>query len=116
MKRTLELNKQPLWTTFPTHEIDDVDMDGNFTGHKTKIYGTPVPINLNLYPSTGDITEQIFGKNITVDMIAVSSDVELNEDSIIFLSNPSDISKYDYFVTAIKRSKNVFNYGLRKRT
>lgn len=120
MRRTLGINKTKLWVVEPTAEIEAIDEDGNYTGEITNLYSAPTAIYLTLYPSNGAIVEQLFGKDASLDMVAVSNDIELTKDSLLFLTEPSlesDFSKtYDYAVSNLKRSLNTFQYGLRKKT
>lgn len=120
MRRTLGINKTKLWVVEPISEIEAIDDDGNYTGEITNLYDTPVEVYLTLYPSNGAIVEQLFGKDASLDMVAVSNSVELTKDSLLFINEPlitDDFFKtHDYSVQNIKRSLNTFQYGLRKRT
>lgn len=116
--RTLEVNKSKLWLVNSTGSATLLDSDGFDTGEKTMTYSTPVIIYLNIYPSGGTVSEQIFGKDASLDMIAVSNDVILTKDSLLYLTLPTTKfgTTYDYQVSNIKKSINTYNYGLRNRT
>lgn len=117
--RTLELNKTKVWIIEPLDRVELLDSDGFKTGEYTMGYAIPKEVNLALYPSNGAIVEQIFGKDASYDMMAVSNDIVLTTDSLVFLTSPPDVNiynTYNYRVSAIKHSLNTYNYGLRMRT
>lgn len=118
MKRTIEINKTKLWCVSPSVKTELTDDDGNYTGEFTSTFGTPTVVYLSLYPFSGAISEQIFGKDASFDMIAVSNSVDLSKDSLLFLTEPVSnyATTYDYRVRDIKASKNTKQYGLTRRT
>ena len=118
MKRTLSINKTTLWISIPTGYTDKLDGDGFNTGERVRTFSTPVEVKITIYPSNGAIIEQLFGKDAKLDMVALSNDVALTKDSLIFLNEPSDnyATTYDYRVDNIRESLNTFQYGLKKRT
>lgn len=116
--RTLERNKTKLWLVNPTGSGILLDEDGYDTGETIKTYSVPVEVFINIYPSGGLVQEQIFGKDASLDMIGISNDVVLNDNSLLFLTLPVGNygTTYDYRLSAIKKSINTYNYGLRNRT
>lgn len=116
--RTLEKNKIAIWYVNSTTYTDETDDDGFYTGEKVPVFGTPTKVYINLYPSNSEIVGQIFGKDSSFDMIACSMDIVFENDTLIFLTEPSlnYDTTYDYFVDKISKSLNVYQYGLRKRT
>lgn len=115
--RTLDKNKTKLWVVNSSGTTEMIDSDGFYTGEVVKSYGVPSTIYLHLYPSGGEITEKLFGKDSSFDMLAVSNNVILTKDSLLFLDEPLsnyDIT-YDYRVSEILKSLNTYNYGLKKR-
>lgn len=116
--RTLNKNKTTLWIVNPTAKVAVVDVDGFQTGEFTTSFTTPVSKDIALYPSNGTIVEEIFGKDYSCDMIAVSNEVNLSKDSLLFLSQPVSnyTTTYDYYVDKINKSLNTYQYGLRRRT
>lgn len=116
--RTLELNKTTLWIVDTTGEYEDVlDEDGNYTGEKEIQYSIPSMVRLHLYPATGDVVSKSFGKDLDLDMITSSTNVELDKNTLVFLKEPvgNYDTTYDYSVDKILRSLNVFTYGLKGR-
>ena len=115
--RTLNLNKTKLWKVTQTGVEKKVDSNGFLTGERIKTYGTPEVVYIHLYPATGEIVEQIFGKDSSFDKIAVSTDVVLEDDCLLFLSQPVSHydQTYDYKLSKIVESLNVYNYGLKAR-
>lgn len=116
--RTLEKNKVTLWVVSPTGSNNEIDEDGNMTGEKITTYNQPIEVKLSLYPAGGEITEQMFGKDTSIDMISVSSEVILTPDSLLFETLPtSDFRKtYTYRVNRISKSLNTYAYGFTRRT
>lgn len=117
MRRTLNINKSKFWLVEVTGHTDEVDGDGFRTGEIIYTYSAPIEVWLTTYPSNGAIIEQLFGKDAQLDMVAVSSSISLNKDSLLFNNEPVSnyYTTYDYRVSNIKRSLNVFQYGLRSR-
>lgn len=115
--RTLEKNKTILWLVNPATYVDVVDDDGFETGERQQTFGTPVEIRIALYPASGRIKEEIFGRDYACDKIAVSNDVILTKDSFLFYSQPTENfdTTYDLIVDKILPSLNTYNYGLRSR-
>lgn len=113
--RTLNKNKTKLWYVEPAGMVDVLDSDGFKTGEKKSVFGLPTIVYLQLSPSNGDIVEQIFGKESSLDMISVSTDVVLSKFGLLFLTEPINKydTTYDYKVVEIKKSLNSYNYGLR---
>ena len=102
----------------PTSSSGSTDLEGNYTGEVKVVYGSPVTIYLALYPSTGEVTERIFGKDSSYDMVAISNDVILTENTLLFLTSPTANydATYDYCVSQILKSINTYRYGLKRRT
>jgi len=116
--RSLERNMQNLWLVSPTTYVPLLDSEGFDTGETTVGYSTPIEIAINIYPSNGRIVQQIFGNDISLDLLALSTDIVLDKRSLLFLNEPTSNfgTTYDYEVTHIKHSINSYNYGLRNRT
>lgn len=118
MRRSLNLNKTKLWYVYPIGTQDAVDLDGNFTGEVIKRYSNPVAIYISLYPGYGAVVEQIFGKDASLDMVAISNEYNFSDDTLFYLTQPLvDFGmNYDYYINDVKHSLNTHNYGLRRRT
>lgn len=116
--RTLELNKTQLWYVNPLPPTENVDADGFLTGEMIVQYTLPQPIKINIYPSNGAIMNQIFGEDVNYDKIAISNEIDLNEDALLFLTRPDgNYDKvYDFKIASKVVSINTINYGLRSRT
>ena len=116
--RTLNINKTKLWFVKVASSEEAVDSDGFLTGEIIDTYTDPSVIFLAIYPAVGSIVEQIFGKDTSFDMMAVSNEVELTPDTLLFLSEPTGdyYTTYDYRVSTIKKSINTTQYGLQKRS
>ena len=115
--RDLQKNTFQIWCVNPSVRTEV--MDGEYhTGEYKSTCGTPRKARISMYPANARITEELFGKNVALDMIASSSTLDFPADTLIFMSSPSgDYSKtYDYKVSAISPSINSTTYGLKKRT
>ena len=112
--RTLKLNQTKLWYVEALGEVDVVDSEGNYTGEKDITYTAPKVIHLHLYPASGDIIDKSFGRDVELDMVT-NSNVELNQTSLFFLDEPVDnfANTYTYKITAINKSLNTYQYGLK---
>jgi len=115
--RTLELNKTPLWLVNPTDKEPVLDDDGFETGEFTIGYSTPIKIGLSLYPANGKVKDEIFGKDAKCDKIAVSTNVILDKNSLLFEQEPlgNFDTTFTYRVTMINESLNGYSYGLELR-
>ena len=117
--RTLEKNKINIWYVSPSEFTDEVDDDGYYTGAKIPTYSTPTKVRMHLYPSGSEVVEQLFGRDASLDMVAVSNDVVLDRHTLLFLTEPTvgvDYSTtYDYSISQIAKSLNNYNYGLERR-
>lgn len=116
--RTLDRNKSIIWTVEPIGRTPLLDYEGYDTGESIVTFGLPNKVSISMYPSSGAIVEQIFGKDVSLDMIAVSNELVFTENTLLFLNEPVENydTTYDYRVSAIKKSINTNNYGLRQRT
>lgn len=118
--RTLEKNKSNLWYVYKTGEHDEVDDNGHYTGVSIKTFSTPTKVEINIYPSGSTIVEQTFGKDASLDMVAVSNDLEFEIDGLLFESEPlvtDDYTQtYTYSIDRLAKSLNTITYGLKRRT
>lgn len=116
--RTLAKNKVKLWLVTPLTSSPLLDGGGFDTGESTMTYSVPSIIYISLYPSGGNISEQIFGKDVSLDMVSVSCEIALSVDDLLFLTEPVDNfgTTYDYRLSNIKKSINSYSYGFRNRT
>lgn len=118
--RTLEKNKTSIWLVNKLEDAKVYDSYGNFTGEYTQTYSNPIYVKIQMYPASGIILEQTFGKDVTLDLISTCIEVNMSKDSLLFLSEPDSSSDYkqiyDYRVEAILPSINSTTYGLKRRT
>lgn len=106
-----------LWYVSPVSYTDSVDTDGFYTGEQEATFNEPIEIRMSLYPSNGQITERIFGKESSFDMVASSTIVSLDEEGLLFLEEPTSdyLNTYDYRISRINSSINSHYYGLNRR-
>ena len=115
--RTLNLNKTKLWFVEPTGVTLQRDSDNNFTGVNIITYSVPTSVMINFYPYTGDIKDQIFGKDASFDMIGVTNELEFKDGTLFFLTEPiGDYgNSYDYSMESKFKSINTTRYGFKRR-
>lgn len=115
--RTLEKNKTTIWYCAVTGQTKEYDSDGLYTGNIIPQLSSPVKTKIHLYPATGIVSEQMFGKAANLDMIAVSMDDIFDKTTLIYLKEPvlNIADTYDYKIEMISKSLNSVNYGLKKR-
>lgn len=114
--RDLQKNTVVIWYTSPSAKAEV--MDGLLhTGEYATTFATPIKARISMYPANTSITEELFGKDASIDMVASSTKIILSQDTLIFLTQPvSNYAKtYDYSISAISPSLNVKTYGLKKR-
>ena len=106
-----------MWYVEPIGNVEVVDYDGFYTGETTSSFGNLQVIYLNIYPYNGDINNDIFGKDKSFDMVAISNNLDLKETGLLFLSEPlvGSYLDYDYSINSIKKSLNTTQYGLKGR-
>lgn len=104
--RDLERNQSTIWY------VNYILVEGE------PVYGTVMQDKIALYPYSGEIQEQTFGIDASLDMVATSSRLRLDENTFIFLSEPiSNYDKtYDFIVNRKMVSLNSTSYGLKRRT
>jgi hypothetical protein len=115
--RTLEKNKTKLWFVTRLSNVEMTDENGFLTGEKTITYTEPVQITISLVPKSGNINNYIFGKDVGFDMMAISTDVDLDRFTYLYYNQPvGDYDKtFDFEIAEKKISLNVINYALRSR-
>ena len=111
--RALNKNKTKLWVVEVVSKTE-IMTNKFLTGDYQVTYSVPKEIYLHLYPSNSVISNRVFGKDASFDMIAVTNDVVLTPTSLLFLTQPSANygDTYDYSVSSIAKSLNTITYGL----
>lgn len=114
--RTLKRNQIQLWIVSNLGMQDILDEDGYFTGEMEVQFSEPRRIQLPLYPASGDVVSRTFGIGHDLTMVSVSEE-KLNKTDLIFYNEPiGDFeTTYDYSISVILPSLNIFNYGLKGR-
>lgn len=115
--RTLKLNESDYWVVNAIGTEDVMDSDGYFTGEKKVMYSEPQKIRLHLFPANGDVIRRSFGETLDIDMVSSSTSIVLETGTLLFEDEPvDDFDKtYDYEVSKISKSLNVYQYGFRGR-
>lgn len=107
-----------MWLVSSTGYTDEVDSFGNFTGVKIESFSTPVQVELSIYPVNGEIRRTSMGKFDEADYLAVSTDIVLKEDDLLYYDEPTGDydTSYDFKVMKINSSLNSYRYELESRT
>lgn len=113
--RTCEKNKQSMYVSLCTGEVDEVDEDGYFTGNVINQYSEPTLTRVNIYPASGKIADEVFGHYEKLDMIVVTVGTQFNTNDIFYLPENLASGKHDYYVSEMKKSLNNTYYRLTKR-
>ena len=115
--RNLNKNKTKFWITTYIGFEEILDESGWKTGEYERIYSELQEIKISTYPSDGAIVSRLFGKDYSCDFVAVSNNVELQKDTLLFKSlQLGDYDNtYDFRVDKISPSLNSFSYGLKAR-
>lgn len=118
--RTLNINKMDVWYVDYIGEGDEIlDEDGNYTGETELKFTKPKKVKLNLYSTTSEVKNEIFGINNNIDIVCSTNDLILNKQSLLFYEEPMEdidyLAEYDLRVSAIQRSINHITYGFRGR-
>lgn len=116
--RTLNLNKRPIWHIKYLGEVPILDEDGLDTGEVEKQYSTPNKIFLNLYTTTSEIIQNMFGMTNNINIVCSDERVKLEKGAKLFYDEPNEDTDlevdFDLEVTAISKSLNHWNYGFRE--
>lgn len=116
--RTLNLNKRPIWHIEYLGEVPILDNEGLDTGEVEKQYSEPKALRLNLYTSTSEIIQNMFGMTNNINIICSDESVKLKKGAKLFYNKPNgdtDFERdFDLEVTAISKSLNHWNYGFRE--
>lgn len=112
--RDLIKNTVELYYVEITGSTETTDTDGNYTGDFENTYSTPVKIRISLYPTSSDVSRELFGLDFNVDYVTNTSRYSLSINGLLYKSLPTkDFEKtFDYKVVAIKDSINTVKYGL----
>ena len=114
--RACKKNQTLCWVSNTISEVDEVDSDGYFTGNKLITHTNVEPVYLNLYPSDGHISNEIFGLSDSFDFMITTIKNPFNENSVFYLTEPIDTDNFDFKISSIKESLNSTYYALKKVT
>jgi len=113
--RTLEKNKQTMYVSLYTGEVEETDGDGFYTGNIIKEYSEPVLTKVNMYPSDGTIARENFGDYDKFDMLMVTVGSSFSKDDVFYNVENIASGKHDYYISKVKKSLNNTYYALKKR-
>ena len=90
------------------------DSDGNFTGERTKSYGSVTSMMAYITPSRGETAEEMFGKDLDYDKVMYTSkDCPIDEFSLLWL-DASASAPNDYIVQRVAESLNHKAIAIKK--
>ena len=119
----LRKNTQKIWYSTLSLSEDEVDENGDFTGHKVTKYSKPVMKRVNLSPARGTAETDIFGSNLRYSKTLSTSHMNLaiDERTLIWDEEPEldaeerpDPLTAKYRVVGIARGHYHVHYALRQ--
>jgi len=111
-------NTKTFWIVRPTGFTDKVDGDGYKTGERIPTYDSPFSTTLSFYQTGGTLLNTESGLAKEYEYIAFSSEDTLEENDLVFSTEPTsdyDVT-YDFRVDKKINNLNSNRYGLVKRT
>ena len=133
--RTLKRNKQKILYSNYEGKTEKVDGNGNYTGEKILNYGSIQEADVNVSPSKGEASVEMFGTDENYsNTIVTDKDYGWNENTRMWVGDatknplypsdtlypsdnlyPNNISKpHNYTVVAVAKSINNNAYAIRK--
>jgi len=113
---TLERNKRSVWYALYKGVTDVVDSSDYKTGEKTKTFGAPVEIKVNVSAARGFSETEGFGINEDYDRTIVTHDMScpISESTRLWVDRKPSEGAYDYRVVRVARSINSIAYFISK--
>ena len=115
--RTSQRNKRPVWYCLYLGETEQTDSDNNYTGEMATNYATPVKLNCNVSPATGQSDTEMFGNLTDYDRVIVTEwvDCPIDENSVLFVDKtPTDVPVPGSDPPATVKSTDGYNYIVRR--
>lgn len=79
-------NQVPFWYQTYEGKVDELDEDGNKTGHKINKYSNPVMVYARVGPNMGNASDSPFGRDIVYDKsISTVQNLPIDEYSRLFI-------------------------------
>lgn len=112
MFHCLKRNMSTFWFATYVGKVEDVDLDGNYTGDDHIAYSEPIETRANVSEATGYSAIQVFGADLKYDK-AITFTKEniangIDEYSVLWVDVEPYIDEvlqpHDYYVTKIARS------------
>ena len=98
---------------------DAVDSNGDYTGAKTKTYGTPVEMWANISAARGESAVEQFGVNENYSRTIVTDDLScpITTESKLWVGTPATdgngtVLSHNYRVVRIAKSLNSITYAI----
>ena len=117
----LAQNKQKFYYAVYSGMSDTVDSNGNYTGAKTKTYGSPVEMWANISAARGDATVEQFGVDDNYSRTIVTDDLScpIDTDSKLWIGTPAvdsggNVLQHNYRVVRVAKSLNSITYAIRE--
>ena len=119
--KTLKRNCRTFYYALYTASTEVTETGGNYTGERTKTYGSQVAMKANISPARGAADMEIFGKDLDYTRTICTDDVNcpINEQTILWIDTPPCDHlgvpyPHNYIVTQIAKSLNNIVYAIRK--
>ena len=112
--RALDRNKQTIYYANLIGQADIIDEYGCFTGETSTEYSEPMPLKVNISPSRGEASIELFGTELNYSKtIVTDKDYGLNEHTILWVDkDPSE--PHNYILVSVAKSINSVSYAIRE--
>ena len=111
--RDLKRNKQKIW-----YALFNVDTDQDEWGntHNIKTYGEPIPMEISISGTKGELSAQAFGADLKYDREMSTHDMTcpIDEYSHLWLDGRSPAETHNYIVKAVSKTLNSIRYAIEK--
>ena len=112
--RTLRRNKQKIYYANYVSKTETVDSNGFYTGEKVITYNTPTEAWVNVSPSRGEASIELFGADLNyTNTIVTDKDLGWDENTILWVGTLSSLP-HNYTVVSVAKSINSVAYAIKK--
>lgn len=116
--RTLDRNKQAFYYALYRRSSLVIDSNLNYTSEVDVEYETPVLMEANISPATGNAQSEVFGSLTGYDRVIVTDDMTcpIDEQTVLFVDKVPEAQNpvYDYVVKRVAKSLNSISIAITK--
>lgn len=114
--RILERNKTTIYYANPTGKTENIDLNGNYTGEYTLIYGTPIKVSGVLRTPLGSAMYGAYGNGTRYDRSFIVDDMNcaISINSRLWIDRSTTQQPSNYICVAVKKSYDHIKYELKE--